>query len=137
MQAFRGEEEVAADSSTGSDPQFLDLSGPTITRVVLAGGEGNGRILLLVSWKRLERPVCFYWGDLTLEPNAELGLWSTYLVVQNLNITPSEVDPLIAAQTIGGIISSANLVAAGRRIEIPDLEFCALDAPPYGNFRVR
>ncbi len=56
---------------------------------------------------RLIRYGCFYTGELTVG-NIPRGPWKHYLFVQTVNCTPEEMDPLKAAQVIGGLPVSQN-----------------------------
>jgi hypothetical protein len=137
LTAFDGDQEVGSQSGAGNGVTAqLEVSAPRITRVTITGGAGEGLLLLVVSARTLEGSICCWWGKTTMEPTAETGLWSTYMFVQTVNDVPDGVEPAKAAQTIGGLLISNNLVSAGRRSELPYGEFCAIDSVPNGNFEV-
>ncbi len=137
MEAFDGDKKVGTHSGAGQGvPALLQVLAPRITRITITGGGAEGLLMLFASARKLEGNVCYYWGKTQLEPTAELGLWSTYLMVQTVNDVPAGTDPARAAQTIGGLVSSSNLVSGGRRSQLPFGEFCAIDAIPNGNFKV-
>jgi hypothetical protein len=137
MTAYDGDQAVGSQSgSGGGTPANLMVTADRITRVTITGGGGAGKLLVFGSARTLSGPVCTYWGTTRLAPSAELGLWSTYLMVQTTNDVPAGTDPAKAAQTIGGLVSSHNLVSAGRRLQLPYGEFCAIDAIGNGAFKV-
>jgi hypothetical protein len=56
---------------------------------------------------KMIRYGCFYTGELTIG-NIPSGPWKHYLFVQTVNCTPEGMDPLKAAQVIGGLPVSQN-----------------------------
>jgi hypothetical protein len=142
MRAFDGDVEVGSDTlASEQGPGLLQVDADRITRVVISGGQNEALLTALGSARRLEidneqRSLCVYWGDCPLPLDAELGLWSTYLWIQTVNDVPPGTRAEQAAQTIGGLLRSVNLVSAGRRRELGDVEFCAIDAVADNTFRV-
>lgn len=137
MDAYDGEQKVGSKSGSGQGIlAVLMVEAPRITKVTITGGGGEGLLLFFVSARKLERNACYYWGKIKLDPTAEIGLWSTYLMVQTINDVPDGIEPSKAAQIIGGLVTSNNLVSGGRRSQLPFGDFCAIDAVPNGNFKV-
>ncbi|MDH3755857.1 MAG: hypothetical protein OEU32_18500, partial [Acidimicrobiia bacterium] len=137
MTAYDGDRAVGSQSGGGGGAAAnLMVTADRITRVTITGGDGIGKLLIFGSARTLSGPVCSYWGQTRLAPSAETGLWSTYLMVQTTNSVSAGTDPAKAAQTIGGLVSSHNLVSAGRRRQLPFGDFCAIDAIANGAFKV-
>lgn len=65
---------------------------------------------LLKRFYLLARYGCLYKGQLTVS-NLPLGAWKHYFYVQTVNNTPQGLNPLIAAQIIGGLPVSQNAKA--------------------------
>jgi hypothetical protein len=137
LRAYDGNTEIEGVRAAGDDSSVvLQARARQITRVVLKGGGGVTALLRLTTERRIPGHVCYYHGRATLEPTAETGLWSTYLFVQTMNTVPAGTDPVVAAQTIGGLASSSNLVSAGPRDSFTHGSYCAIAAAPNGNFHV-
>ncbi|MEE8573839.1 MAG: hypothetical protein V3T30_00360, partial [Thermodesulfobacteriota bacterium] len=135
--AFDGKKEVDSKSGAGDGvTASLMVNAKRITRITVTGGGSEGLLMMVASARKIEGNPCYWWGKTTMDPTAETGLWSTYMFIQTVNDVPDGVEAAKAAQTIGGLINSNNLVAAGRRSELPFGEFCAIDAIANGNFEV-
>lgn len=109
------------DSDVTSDEQGvlhkLQLTGSNIVRVVVSGGNGEGFLVgacasvAEFSDEEHERGKYHhhYLGYLDLPVNEPADRWGVVLFVQTVDNLPPGVDPLKAAETIGGITVSANV----------------------------
>jgi hypothetical protein len=86
--------------------------------------------------QRRQKGQCVYWGVLQLATDEELGLWTTYLFAQTRNNIARGTDPLIAAQTIGGLTATNNYADAGSVYNITYGHACLIDIVPNGAFEV-
>lgn len=137
LTAYEGDRVVGSDSGGGDGvASNMLVTASNMTRVTFTGGGGLGKLLLFGSARSPVGRACIYWGRTRLPPDAELGLWLTYLVVQTTNDVPVGANPAEAARTIGGLVSSQNLVSGGRRSELPFGQFCAIDSMANGAFKV-
>ena len=138
LRAFDESVEVGSDTSGGQQGigYRLHVRAPRITRLLIEGGGGEGVLLELCSTRPVRDHHCYYWGSIALSPMEETGLWSTYLFVQTLNDVPPDIEPTVAAQTIGGLIASDNFTAGGRVSNIAYGDICPIDAAANGDFEV-
>jgi len=98
--------------------------------------ESHGVQHLMSMEQRRQGGQCIYWGTLQLAPDEELGNWSTYLFAQTRNNVALGTDPLVAAQTIGGLTATNNYTNAGEIYNITYGHSCLIDIVPNGNFEV-
>lgn len=77
-----------------------------------------------------------YRGQLTLAPGEELGMWNTYLFAQTKNDVPLNTDPLVAAQTIGGLPVTNSFSEGGVFDNFIYGKSCSIKINPNGKFRV-
>lgn len=134
--AFNGSQEVGRTSSTPGAPSAqLLVAAAQITQVRLEGG-ANEAMLSRVCAERTVGRCCLYGGELQLAPDEELGAWRTYLVAQTRNDVPVGTDPLVAAQTIGGLTVTDNFMSVGESYNITYGKSCLIDSVPDGQFVV-
>jgi hypothetical protein len=136
MIAFSGSTEVArAATKRGDVASVLSVSGARISHVRMEGGS-NEATLSQLCLEREPGAHCLYAGELRLAPDEELGIWQTYVFAQIRNNVPLGTDPLMAAQTIGGLAVTNNFVAAGDSYNITYGHSCLIDVVPDGQFEV-
>jgi hypothetical protein len=135
MTAFNGTEVVGTATTSGVSPTELYLTAPGITHVVFRSKDESPELMEICTVKQL-RNYCIYRGELTLLPDEEIGMWSTYLFAQTRNDVPSGTDPLIAATTIGGLPVTSNFIDAGGSDDITYGHSCLVDIVPNGQFEV-
>lgn len=138
LRAFDGPTEVGVETSGTQQgvSYHLRISARQITHIVIEGGGGEGILLKLCATRSFKDHVCYYWGSITLSPMEEIGLWSTYLFVQTVNNVGLGTPPIVAAKTIGGLITSRNFIAADPVTNIAYGDLCPLDAVANGDFEV-
>jgi hypothetical protein len=128
--------------------QTLKIEGEAIDTVMIYGGSNEASILMFcyepieqashetlpstlthleTSGSHIARKTCCYTGSYHIDPMEPPGLWQAFLFVQNTNIVPEGTPPEIAAQLIGGILQSQNMIDA-KEVEDTDIECgaCAL-----------
>lgn len=128
--------------------QTIKIEAEAIDSVMIGGGSNEASILTFcyepieqvnqetitpvlshreTSAAHVTRKTCCYTGSYRLDPMEPPGLWQAFLFVQNTNIVPDGTPPEIAAQMIGGIQQSQNMVDA-KDIKDSDIECgaCAL-----------
>jgi len=135
--AYAGDERVdEARSVAESVPTSVDLAlaGEGIDRIVLKGA-GEASLRSVCAEADVAR-ACFYRGRMTLAPDAELGLWSTYVFAQTTNDVRLGTDPLVAATTIGGLPITSNFADGGESDHILYGQACNVDLVPDGSFEV-
>lgn len=134
--AFNGSQEVDRSSAEpGVAAAQLTVTSEQITQIRLEGG-ANEATLSLVCTERTVGPCCLYGGELQLAPDEDLGAWRTYLFAQTRNNVPPRTDPLVAAETIGGLVVTDNYMSVGESYNITYGTSCVLDTVPDGQFVV-
>lgn len=93
----------------------LSVGGPHVVAVRLMGAGGEGELHDLCIDRPLRPPgnpdsvrIFHYQGVIDLSPNERSDRWAAVLNVQTANNVPPGTDPVVAAQTIGGLTASAN-----------------------------
>jgi len=136
LTAYRGAAVVDTATAAPDDAvQELSVAGGGIDRVVLSGGGNESFLVRLCCERRLEG-ACLYQGEVALQPDEELGDWSTYLLAQTLNDVAVGEDPLVAARTIGGLAVTDNFAGAGESDNVVYGHACNVELVPNGGFRV-
>lgn len=136
VRAFSGDDEVErADHAPANVTRDVTLrvEAPGIDRVVIDGRRGSW---LQEVCMESSAQGCLYRGTLNLAPDEELGRWSTYLFAQTRNDVAVGIDPLVAAQTIGGLPATHNFFFAGDSDNITYGHTCNIDIASDGSFEV-
>ncbi len=100
--------------------ETLTLSGVEIVRVELRSRGAKSYLAGICADKRAiglhDRKILshFYTGSLVLDRAEQPGTWGVTVVSQTLDDTPQGGDPVRAAQRLGGIVDSANVVEEGQ-----------------------
>jgi hypothetical protein len=107
------------DSATTTDQQgvlqTLELTGASISQVILRGGGGEGFVVGMcidaasddLGISDARRFTYTGYLDLTLQEAKDK--WGIVLFVQTVDNTDARTDPTVAARTLGGITASANV----------------------------
>jgi hypothetical protein len=105
--------DTAKGGTTQNQVDRLKLQGPGITRLIVTGGGGEGLLHgLCVERDREHNPnerLLHYRGTQDLDLRQASGRWAVVLTVQTVDNSPAGTDPIVAAQTIGGLTASANV----------------------------
>jgi len=150
MSASYQNNNVGSANSTNQNGvmQTLKIEGEAIDQVMIYGGSNEASILMFCyepveqatyetlpstlthlehSGSHVIRKTCCYTGSYHIDPMEPPGLWQAFLFVQNTNVVPEGTPPEIAAQMIGGILQSQNMVDA-KEVKDSDIECgaCAL-----------
>jgi len=136
VRALSGDAEVDRDDRPASNDggeATQQLRGTGITRVVVDGRRGLR--LVQICLERGGRG-CLYRGTLNLATDEETGSWSTYLFAQTRNDVALGIDPLVAAETIGGLPVTNNFFFAGDSDNITYGHACNIDIAADGAFEV-
>jgi hypothetical protein len=126
---------ATATAGPGSGATTLAVTAVNIDWVIFAGGSSRSlieEICLVFSGYR----GCLYGGNLQLAPDEELGTWKTFLFAQTLNDVHLGMDPLLAAQIIGGLPVTNNFIDAGGSENITYGHQCNVEIVPDGDFDV-
>ncbi|HWQ45402.1 MAG TPA: hypothetical protein VN376_00965 [Longilinea sp.] len=138
----------AVSTSQHGVMQTLKVEAEAIDSVMIYGGNNESSILMFcyepieqaaqgtmppvlnhyeTTAAHITRKTCCYSGSYHLDPMEQPGLWQAFLFVQNANIVPEGTPPEVAAQMIGGIMQSQNMVDA-KEVKESDIECgaCAL-----------
>ena len=105
-------------------PALLDQSWPVALRssAEISGGDAlYGELLDLLAALNVKKSdidiieryrdrLCIYYGEFATN-GLQLGPWRHWMFVLTVNTIPPGTDPVLAAQTIGGIAVSKNLAA--------------------------
>ncbi len=134
VKAYKNLEEVGSAFSNQT-PHSIHISAASITHIIISGGNNFAMLEEICIIKGMEG-FCIYKGQLTLAPGEELGIWNTYLFAQTKNDVPVGTDPLIAAQTIGGLPVTNNFSEGGTAYNIAYGNLCMIDINANGKFEV-
>jgi len=134
MTAWSGATDVGSAVITALKPD-VSIVASNITHVTFVGGS-NEAFLVEICVQTAEGPFCVYRGQLQLAPNEQIGPWKTYLFAQTRNDVAVDADPLVAAQTIGGLPVTHNFIYTGGSEHIVYGHRCNIEQVPDGDFDV-
>jgi len=137
LSGYRGTRSVGSAVAVAGrrTPQTVTISAASIDSVVLTGGSSES-LLLEVCTEGKVRAACVYAGSVQLAADEELGPWKTFVFAQTVNDTARGLDPVVAAQTIGGLPATTNLVDVGGSDNITYGHSCNVELAPDGDFVV-
>lgn len=124
VRAFNDVGQVVDTARGGDQPSHVDrleLSGRGISRLEVSGGGGEGWLHGLCveregqekDKKRNEQRRFHYRGSHDIDLGENPGRWGIVLSVQTVDNSPRGTEPVVAAQTIGGITASRNVADLG------------------------
>jgi hypothetical protein len=138
VRGFDGASEVAVEQAVPANvpgDATVTLAAQAINRLVIGTSKPPALLQELCLEKGITQP-CLYRGTLELASDEELGFWSTYLFAQTLNDVAVGTDPLIAAQTIGGLPLTNNFTFVGDTDSVTYGHACNVDVVSDGSFEV-